>query len=88
MSRDDCKGRYYEVAIVLGRGEGEGADERLRAALHAVWSPSDLAAYYAGYADALLEWGLVSPDQHARIHDLVGNEETRPISARSILEKA
>ena len=42
MSRNDWKGGYYEAAIVLGRGEGEGADERLRAALRTVWSRGDV----------------------------------------------
>ena len=48
-------------------------------------SASDLAAYYADYADALLERGLVSPAQHARMHELVGDEGAGRISVRSML---
>jgi hypothetical protein len=43
---DNWLGSYYELAVRVGPRDDDGADERLRAALQAVWSHPDLDGCY------------------------------------------
>jgi hypothetical protein len=57
--------------------------------------PAADAFAWAGYIAALLEWNLISPNDHAQLQDLLGPESASPIltitlgvdGAREVMER-
>jgi hypothetical protein len=52
---------------------------RQSAAAHGGSIPRDVALVWDGYFAALLEWGLISVDEHARLVDLLPSVPNNPV---------
>jgi len=55
-------------------------EKRIRetATHHGGSMPTDVAFAWSGYLAALIEWGLISVDEHLRLIQLLPEDATRP----------